>query len=115
LARIQDVVEDVHLHGDLEQRIPGNLNLSFADIDGQDLMMRLSRVSVSTGSACTTATVQASHVLQSLGVEQRLLHNALRIGFGRFTTEAEVDFAADEIARAVMSLRQSAQIYEGVG
>ena len=115
LARIQDVVQDVHLHGDLEQRIPGNLNLSFADIDGQDLMMRLSRVSVSTGSACTTATVQASHVLQSLGVEQRLLHNALRIGFGRFTTEAEVDFAADEIARAVMSLRQSAQIYEDVG
>jgi cysteine desulfurase len=115
LARIQDVVEDVHLHGDLEQRIPGNLNLSFADIDGQDLMMRLSRVSVSTGSACTTATVQASHVLQSLGVEQRLLHNALRIGFGRFTTAAEVDFAADEIARAVTSLRQSAQIYEGVG
>ena len=77
--------------------------------------MRLCRVSVSTGSACSTATVQASHVLQSLGVEQHLLHNAIRIGFGRFTTEAEVDFAVDEIARAVTSLRQSTQVYERVG
>ena len=112
LDRIKRALNDIHLHGDLEQRIPGNLNLSFANIDAQDLMMRLSRVSVSTGSACSTATVQASHVLQSLGVEQRLLHNAIRVGFGRFTTEAEVDFAVDEIARAVISLRQSTQVYE---
>ena len=114
LNRIKRAMNDIHIHGDLEQRIPGNLNLSFADIDAQDLMMRLSRVSVSTGSACSTATVQASHVLQSLGVEQRLLHNAIRVGFGRFTTEAEVDFAVDEIARAVISLRQSTQVYESV-
>ena len=114
LDRIKRALNDIHLHGDLEQRIPGNLNLSFANIDAQDLMMRLSRVSVSTGSACSTATVQASHVLQSLGVEQRLLHNAIRIGFGRFTTVAEVDFAVDEIARAVISLRQSTQVYESV-
>ena len=115
LGRIKRAINDIHLHGDLEQRIPGNLNLSFANIDAQDLMMRLCRVSVSTGSACSTATVQASHVLQSLGVEQHLLHNAIRIGFGRFTTEAEVDFAVDEIARAVTSLRQSTQVYERVG
>ena len=114
MDRIKRALNDIHLHGDLEQRIPGNLNLSFANIDAQDLMMRLSRVSVSTGSACSTATVQASHVLQSLGVEQRLLHNAIRVGFGRFTTEAEVDFAVDEIARAVISLRQSTQVYESV-
>ena len=114
LDRIKRALNDIHLHGDLEQRIPGNLNLSFANIDAQDLMMRLSRVSVSTGSACSSATVQASHVLQSLGVEQRLLHNAIRVGFGRFTTEAEVDFAVDEIARAVISLRQSTQVYESV-
>jgi len=114
LDRIKRALNDIHLHGDLEQRIPGNLNLSFANIDAQDLMMRLSRVSVSTGSACSTATVQASHVLQSLGVEQRLLHNAIRVGFGRFTTVAEVDFAVDEIARAVISLRQSTQVYESV-
>ena len=115
LDRIKIGINDIHLHGDLEQRIPGNLNLSFANIDAQDLMMRLCRVSVSTGSACSTATVQASHVLQSLGVEQHLLHNAIRIGFGRFTTEAEVDFAVDEIARAGTSLRQSTQVYERVG
>lgn len=115
MARITDALEDVHLHGDPSRRIPGNLNLSFADIDAQDLMMRLPRISVSTGSACTTATVQASHVLQSLGVEERLLHNAIRIGFGRFTTEEEIDIATNEIARAVGSLRQSTQVYEGVG
>ena len=115
LGRIKRAINDIHLHGDLEQRIPSTLNLSFANIDAQDLMMRLCRGAVSTGSACSTATVQASHVLQSLGVEQHLLHNAIRIGFGRFTTEAEVDFAVDEIARAVTSLRQSTQVYERVG
>ncbi|HAA92881.1 MAG: IscS subfamily cysteine desulfurase [Rhodospirillaceae bacterium] len=115
MARINTALDDVHLNGDAVERIPGNLNLSFADIDAQDLMMRLPRVSVSTGSACTTATVQASHVLQALGVEERLLHNAIRIGIGRFTTDEEVDIAADEIARAVNTLRQSAQVYEGVG
>jgi cysteine desulfurase len=115
LAGIREGLDDVHLHGDPERRIPGNLNLSFADIDAQDLMMRLAKISVSTGSACNTASVQASHVLQALGIAPRLLHNAVRIGFGRFTTEEEVDIAIAEFVRAVSSLRQSTQVYEEVG
>jgi len=112
LAKLRDGVPDVHLHGDLERRIPGNLNVSFPDIEGQDLMMRLTGLSVSTGSACSSAVVGPSHVLSALGVEQRLLHNALRIGFGRFTTEDEVDRAAAMIVAAVRSQRSASQVYE---
>jgi cysteine desulfurase len=112
LARLRAAVPDVHLHGDPAQRIAGNLNLSFPDIEGQDLMMRLTGLSVSTGSACSSAVVGPSHVLSALGVPTRLLHNALRIGFGRFTREDEVDRAADMITAAVQSLRAASQIYE---
>jgi cysteine desulfurase len=112
LTRLRDAVPDVHLHGDLERRIGGNLNVSFPDVDGQDLMMRLTGLSVSTGSACSSAAVGPSHVLSSLGVEPRLLHNALRIGLGRFTTEDEVDCAVEMIVAAVRSQRSASQMYE---
>jgi cysteine desulfurase len=112
LARLRDAVPDVHIHGDLSQRIPGNLNFSFPDIEGQDLMMRLTGISVSTGSACSSATVGPSHVLSALGLDARFLHNALRVGLGRFTTEEEVDRAADMIAAAVQSQRAASQLYE---
>jgi cysteine desulfurase len=112
LARLTGAVPDVHIHGDMARRIPGNLNLSFPDVEGQDLMMRLTGLSVSTGSACSSATVGPSHVLSALGLDARLLHNALRIGLGRFTTEQEVDRAADMIAAAVQSQRAASQVYE---
>jgi cysteine desulfurase len=112
LARLRHAVPDVHLHGDLVRRIPGNLNFSFPDIEGQDLMMRLTGISVSTGSACSSAAVGPSHVLSALGLDARFLHNALRVGFGRFTTEEEVDRAADMIAAAVQSQRAASQLYE---
>lgn len=112
LDALRSSVPDVHLHGDLDHRIGGNLNFSFPDIEGQDLMMRLTGLSVSTGSACSSAAVGPSHVLSSLGVEPRLLHNALRIGLGRFTTEDEVDRAVEMIATAVRSQRSASQIYE---
>ena len=112
LARLTGAVPDVHIHGDMARRIPGNLNLSFPDVEGQDLMMRLTGLSVSTGSACSSATVGPSHVLSALGLDARLLHNALRIGIGRFTTEQEVDRAADMIAAAVQSQRAASQVYE---
>jgi cysteine desulfurase len=112
LTRLRNGVPDVHLHGDLEHRIAGNLNVSFPDIEGQDLMMRLTGLSVSTGSACSSAVVGPSHVLSALGVESRLLHNALRIGFGRFTTEDEVDRAVAIIISAVRSQRSASQVYE---
>jgi cysteine desulfurase len=112
LARLKDAAPDVHIHGDMTRRIPGNLNLSFPDVEGQDLMMRLTGLSVSTGSACSSATVGPSHVLSALGLDARLLHNALRIGLGRVTTEQEVDRAADMIAAAVQSQRTASQVYE---
>lgn len=112
LTKLREAVPDVHLHGDPERRIAGNLNVSFPDIDGQDLMMRLTGLSVSTGSACTSAAVGPSHVLSALGVESRLLHNALRIGLGRFTTEDEVDRAVAMIGSAVRSQRSASQVYE---
>jgi cysteine desulfurase len=112
LARLRHAVPDVHLHGDLVRRIPGNLNFSFPDIEGQDLMMRLTGISVSTGSACSSAAVGPSHVLSALGLDARFLHNALRVGLGRFTTEEEVDRAADMIAAAVQSQRAASQLYE---
>ena len=112
LARLRDAVPDTHVHGGMEHRVAGNLNVSFPDVDGQDLMMRLGSISVSTGSACTSATVEPSHVLQALGVDARLLHNSIRIGLGRYTTEAEIDIASDELAKAVRSLRASTQVYE---
>jgi cysteine desulfurase len=112
LVRLKEAVPDVHIHGDMARRIPGNLNLSFPDVEGQDLMMRLTGLSVSTGSACSSATVGPSHVLSALGLDARLLHNALRIGLGRFTTEQEVDRAADMIAAAVQSQRAASQVYE---
>lgn len=112
LDALRTAVPDVHLHGGLDHRIGGNLNFSFPDIEGQDLMMRLTGLSVSTGSACSSAAVGPSHVLSSLGVAPRLLHNALRIGLGRFTTEDEVDRAVEMIATAVRSQRSASQIYE---
>ena len=75
-------------------------------------MMRLPGIALSSGSACNTSSVASSHVLQSIGVEESLLHNAIRIGFGRFTVEEEVNFAAKEIIQAVSSLRNVTQIYE---
>ena len=112
LSQICDTLEDVNLNGCLENRIPGNLNLSFPNIDAQDLMMRLPNIALSTGSACSTSLVQSSHVLQSMGVEKHLLHNAIRIGFGRFTVLEEVDFAVKEISQAVLSLKNTTQVYE---
>jgi len=112
LGRLRDALPTMHVHGDLDHRIPGNLNLSFANIDGQDLMMRLDGLSVSTGSACSSAIVEPSHVLQALDPDPALLHNSLRIGLGRYTTEEEIDRAAADIVAAVSSLQSANQVYE---
>jgi cysteine desulfurase len=105
LARLRDGVGRFHIHGDMERSWPGNLNFSLENIEGQDLMVRLGRISVSTGSACNSAATGPSHVLQALGSDPTLLHNALRIGLGRYTTAPEVDAAADTIIAAVRGLR----------
>ena len=103
---------EVYLNGDLKSRIPGNLNLSFAYVEGEGLMMGIKDLSVSSGSACTSASLEPSYVLRALGVTEDLAHTSLRIGFGRFTTEDEVDYAADRIVEAVQKLRSMSPLWE---
>jgi cysteine desulfurase len=103
---------EVYLNGDLEHRLPGNLNLSFAYVEGEGLMMGIKDLSVSSGSACTSESLEPSYVLRALGVEEDLAHTSLRIGFGRFTTEAEVDYAVERIVQAVTKLRKLSPLWE---
>jgi cysteine desulfurase len=107
-AKLTDLV----VNGDLEHRIPGNLNISFAYVEGESLMMGIKNLSVSSGSACTSASLEPSYVLRALGVEEEMAHTSLRIGLGRFTTEHEVDTAVDELTRHVTKLREMSPLWE---
>ncbi len=109
---INSRLSEVYLNGDLEHRIPGNLNLSFAYVEGEGLMMGVNDLAVSSGSACTSASLEPSYVLRALGVEEELAHTSLRIGLGRFTTEEEVDYAVEKIAFEVERLRQMSPLWE---
>ena len=103
--RLMSELDNVSLNGDLERRIPGNLNLSFARIDGAALMMGIPELSVSTGSACTSGSLGPSYVLQALGLDAEGSDTALRIGLGRFTTMDEVEYAADRLIAVVCEQR----------
>ena len=99
-------IADVSINGSLEHRLPHNLNISFAHVDGESLLMGLNDMAVSSGSACTTDLPEPSHVLQALGVKNQLAHSSLRFGLGRFNTEEEVDYAIDRVAEVVSRLRE---------
>src|SRR6185295_12558438 len=103
---------DIYLNGDLDRRIPGNLNVSFAYVEGEGLMMGVKDLAVSSGSACTSASLEPSYVLRALGVEEEMAHTSLRIGLGRFTTEHEVDTAVEELVRHVNKLRAMSPLWE---
>lgn len=109
---IKAELEEVYLNGDLEQRIPGNLNLSFAHVEGEGLMMGIKGLAVSSGSACTSASLEPSYVLRALGVEEEMAHTSLRLGFGRFTTTEEIDAAAQKIIKEVNRLREMSPLWE---
>ncbi len=111
-ARIMKTIPDVFLNGDLENRIPGNLNLSFAYVEGEGMMMGIKNLAVSSGSACTSASLEPSYVLRALGVSEALAHTSLRIGFGRFTTAEEMHIAASSIIEAVEKLRAMSPLWE---
>ena len=109
---ITSKLEDVYLNGHPADRLPGNLNLSFAYVEGEALMMGIKDVALSSGSACTSASLEPSYVLKALGVGDELAHSSLRFGLGRFNTEEEVDFVVGEVKRAVNHLREMSPLYE---
>jgi cysteine desulfurase len=98
-------IGEVYINGDLERRVPHNLNMSFAFIEGESLMMAIKEIAVSSGSACTSASLEPSYVLKALRRSDELAHSSIRFSLGRFTTEAEIDYAVDLISRKVLRLR----------
>jgi cysteine desulfurase len=112
--KLKDNIQDIFLNGDLDKRYPGNLNISFAYVEGESLIMAVKQLAVSSGSACTSASLEPSYVLRALGVDEELAHTSLRIGIGRFTTEEEIDYAADVIITAVEKLRSISPLWEMV-
>ncbi len=111
-ATITNRLPDVYLNGDPVQRIPANLNLSFAYVEGEGLMMGIKDLSVSSGSACTSSSLEPSYVLRAIGVGEELAHTSIRFGFGRFTTDEEVDIAIEKIIKAVEKLREMSPLWE---
>jgi cysteine desulfurase len=111
---ITEKLSHVYLNGDLDQRIPGNLNISFSCVEGESLMMAIKNLAVSSGSACTSASLEPSYVLRALGVEEELAHTSLRLGIGRFTTEQDIDYAIEEIVSHVQKLRDMSPLWDMV-
>lgn len=105
-------MEEVYLNGDPEHRVAGNLNVSFAFVEGESLMMSLKDIAISSGSACTSASLEPSYVLRALGRKDELAHSSLRLSLGRFTTEEEVDYAVEQIRTAVQKLRELSPLWE---
>lgn len=114
LNAITSKIKDVYLNGDDEQRYPGNLNLSFAYVEGESMILAIKDLAVSSGSACTSSSLEPSYVLRALGVDEELAHTSIRFGIGRFTTKEEVDFAAQLIISHVEKLREMSPLWEMV-
>jgi cysteine desulfurase len=109
---IEARVPNTSVNGSLEHRLPGNLNISFAFVEGEAMMMALKDVAVSSGSACTSASLEPSYVLRALGVGEEMAHSSIRFGLGRFTTEEEVDHVVDVVADKVKKLRDMSPLWE---
>src|ERR1700726_4782978 len=109
---IMSRLDEVYVNGSEEHRLPGNLNISFAYVEGESLLMGINDVAVSSGSACTSATLEPSYVLKALGTGDDLAHSSIRFGLGRFNTEAEVDYVADRVIETVERLRELSPLYE---
>ncbi len=112
MKQITLALPEVYLNGSLEHRLPGNLNLSFAYVEGEGLMMALKDIAVSSGSACTSASLEPSYVLRALGIGEELAHTSIRFGLGRFTTEEEVDYVAKLVIEKVRRLREMSPLWE---
>jgi cysteine desulfurase len=112
LKGLQSRLVETYVNGSLESRLPGNLNISFAFVEGESLLMALKDIAVSSGSACTSASLEPSYVLRALGVGEELAHTSIRFGIGRFNTEAEVDYVIDLVVKAVERLRGLSPLWE---
>jgi cysteine desulfurase len=114
LKAIMDEMKDVFMNGDRQQRYPGNINLSFAYVEGESMIMAIKDLAVSSGSACTSASLEPSYVLRALGVNEELAHTSIRFGIGRFTTEEEIDFAIKTVKGSIDKLREMSPLWEMV-
>lgn len=110
--RITSRLEEVVLNGHPTERLPGNLNLSFSFVEGEGLMMAIKDIAVSSGSACTSASLEPSYVLRAMGLDEELAHSSIRFGIGRFNTQEEIDFVADLMIEKVSRLREMSPLYE---
>lgn len=111
-SSIMSRLDEVYINGSVEHRLPGNLNISFNFVEGEGLMMAMKDVAVSSGSACTSASLEPSYVLRALGVGDELAHSSIRFGLGRFNTEEEVDYVADLVVAKVKGLRELSPLWE---
>jgi cysteine desulfurase len=110
--KIMGALDETYINGSYEHRLPGNLNISFAYVEGESLLMGINDIAVSSGSACTSATLEPSYVLKALGAGDDLAHSSIRFGLGRFNTDAEVDYVADRVIETVSRLRELSPLYE---
>jgi cysteine desulfurase len=107
-------LDELYLNGSWEHHLPNNLNVSFAYVEGEAMMMGIKEIACSSGSACTSASLEPSYVLRAMGVDVELAHTSIRFGIGRFTTEEEIDYAAKHIIEQVRRLRAMSPLYEMV-
>jgi cysteine desulfurase len=110
--KLFDSLDHIYLNGSKEHRLPNNLNVSFAYVEGESLMMGIKEIAVSSGSACTTASLEPSYVLKAIGVTEDLAHTSIRFGLGRFTTVEEIDYTAEQVIKTVTRLREMSPLYE---
>jgi cysteine desulfurase len=113
-TKLETELDYVHVNGSMEHRVPGNLNMSFVHVEGESLLMGINDIAVSSGSACTSATLEPSYVLKALGLGDEVAHSSIRFGLGRFNTQAEVDYVADKVVAIVRHLRELSPLYEMV-
>src|SRR5215831_4355470 len=110
--RLLAAIDECYINGTMEHRLPNNLNISFAFVEGESLLMGINDIAVSSGSACTSATLEPSYVLKALGAGDDLAHSSIRFGLGRFNTDAEVDYVAKRVVETVQRLRELSPLYE---
>jgi len=113
-AKFEDALDYIHVNGNMDHHLPGNLNMSFVHVEGESLLMGINDVAVSSGSACTSATLEPSYVLKALGLGDDVAHSSIRFGLGRFNNKAEVDYVSDKVISVVRHLREMSPLYEMV-